>query len=125
MAEEERTIMADDQQREKADIAELARNAADAVAKLAVEVGHLVMEGVRSAWESARRDEATTPADTDGSEIRAPYDRPLIPTGVDEPLGLQVEDDSLCSLVGAQVSRVDHDLGIFRFLVGVGDSGEL
>ena len=68
MAEEERTTMADDQQREKADIAELARNAADAVAKLAVEVGHLVMEGVRSAWESARRDEATTPDEgpTDG-----------------------------------------------------------
>jgi len=47
--------MADEQDRESQDIAELARTAADAVAKLAVEVGHLVKEGVKSAWESAHR----------------------------------------------------------------------
>ena len=46
--------MAGEQERDKPDVAELARAAADAVAKLAVEVGHLVMEGVKSAWESAR-----------------------------------------------------------------------
>jgi hypothetical protein len=39
---------------EKPDIAQLAREAADAVAKLAVEVGHLIVEGVRTAWEAAR-----------------------------------------------------------------------
>lgn len=63
--------MADEQDRDKLDIAELAKNAADAVAKLAVEVGRVVMEGIRSAWESARKvdDEGsaqgTTPAGDD------------------------------------------------------------
>ena len=47
--------MTDEQDHDKPDIAELARAAADAVAKLAVEVGHLVMEGVKSAWDSARK----------------------------------------------------------------------
>ncbi|MFH1105494.1 MAG: hypothetical protein V1757_11220 [Actinomycetota bacterium] len=47
--------MVDEERREKQDIAELARAAADAVAKLAVEVGRLVMDGVKSAWEAARR----------------------------------------------------------------------
>lgn len=46
--------MADDQESPKQDLAELARAAADAVTKLAVEVGHMVADGVRSAWEATR-----------------------------------------------------------------------
>ncbi len=46
--------MADETDQEKQDIAELARNAADAVSKLAVEVGRMVMDGVRTAFDSAR-----------------------------------------------------------------------
>ena len=46
--------MADETDHEKQDIAELARTAADAVSKLAVEVVRMVMDGVRSAFETAR-----------------------------------------------------------------------
>jgi len=46
--------MADETDHEKQDIAELARTAADAVSKLAVEVGRMVMDGVRTAFDTAR-----------------------------------------------------------------------
>jgi hypothetical protein len=72
--------MADDTDHEKQDIAELARTAADAVSKLAVEVGRMVMDGVRSAFDAARTASPDDSADPNSHADETPD------TG-DEPAG--------------------------------------
>jgi hypothetical protein len=44
--------------------------------------------------------------------------------GADEAFPLQVQNYLLCCLFRSQLCGVDHDLGIFWFFVGIGNSGE-